>query len=621
MTSNNDSIDNKLNEQKSRSRKFSFLILAIIFFILVVSFSTYSTMNNYRKTPKIESSRSELAVRGNIISQDGFNLVTSKKLYKAIIDTRYLDFEKLDLFVSLFSIYSGLDYKEIREKIESTKNKKSSLVLSYNIDSKTAKNLKELDIKLNSLKVFIPLKNDSSNLIRLDIIESGEKRDFLYDDSLSPILGYLKKSEGEDGRTKVFGVKGLERFYDSTLSNMKNGILEGFRDVSGYLYFDKDSKTIRAIDGDSLQLNIPLKLQKNNEASLDKHKERIKSEEILLAIVENKSGKVITLASSNRFDPDNIKQDEINYLNVNAIEYQFEPGSVIKPISISLAIDKNRVKKDDIFPTSNIENKKGKYRIGRYTISDSLKNFDTISLEDTIIYSSNIATLQIAQKIPAIDFYNGMINFGFTKKTGIDLPFEKTGELPELRRFQAGEKENIDNVFKATVAYGHGMTSTFMQLIKAFTVFNNDGYITTPKIVNKIINRNKNLNPFENDDKIQIISKDTALFMKNILIKTVEQGTGRGAKVEGIEVGGKTGTGKIAGGSSGYLNEYISSFIGFANDHKGNSYTIGVTVIKPQVNTSSYYAARTAVPIFKEAVLNLVKLNYLTPKKDIISQK
>lgn len=105
-----------------------------------------------------------------------------------------------------------------------------------------------------------------------------------------------------------------------------------------------------------------------------------------------------------------------------------------------------------------------------------------------------------------------------------------------------------------------------------------------------------------------------------MLVKTVEEGTGRAAKMDGLVIGGKTGTAQIARGGK-YLKKYISSFFGFVNDGE-NSYTIGVTVIDP-ISTGKnwyyYYASWSAVPVFKEITQNLIKLNYLTPKKDIIS--
>ncbi len=111
--------------------------------------------------------------------------------------------------------------------------------------------------------------------------------------------------------------------------------------------------------------------------------------------------------------------------------------------------------------------------------------------------------------------------------------------------------------------------------------------------------------------------------MKELLVQTVEEGTGRAAKIEGLEIGGKTGTAQIARGGK-YLKQYISSFFGFVNDEHGNSYTIGVTTINPNSKGKYwyyYYASWSAVPVFKEIVQNLVKLNYLIPKEDIISDK
>jgi cell division protein FtsI (penicillin-binding protein 3) len=141
----------------------------------------------------------------------------------------------------------------------------------------------------------------------------------------------------------------------------------------------------------------------------------------------------------------------------------------------------------------------------------------------------------------------------------------------------------------------------------------------TPYIVDELIKANRVIKEPFKKEPVQVLSKDTTNFMRNLLIRTVEEGTGRGAKIDGLEIGGKTGTAQIAGGGT-YIKKYISSFIGFVNDDKGNSYTIGVTVINPTTDSSSYYASQAAVPIFKETIQNLVKLNYLSPKKDIISK-
>ncbi|MGA1940466.1 peptidoglycan D,D-transpeptidase FtsI family protein [Arcobacter sp. YIC-310] len=623
MSSNN-------TEKINKTKKIAILFMLIFLFLLILLLSVSKTISDYRRLPTLQSEKKELSVRGDIISADNFKIASSKKLYKASIDTRHLAKDKKELFLKLFSIYSNIPYSKLKTKLEKDKTP-GYLVLSYNIDSRTAKNLKELAFKLRKLDVFISRKVRGGKVLRgLSIVESGEKRLFSYEDTLTPVIGYVRKYESQKGKTRVKGIKGLERSYNKVLNESKDGILKGNRDVLSYISFDNNSIIRKRIDGATLKLNIPLKLQKNIELTIDRYKEKLNADEIIVSVVESKTGKVLSLASSNRFNPENIKQSDIPSLNVNAIEYQFEPGSILKPISIALVMDKGKIKKDELLFAYNTKGKpnkkgeypKGKYKLGRYTIKDDHRfKKHYLTLDDIVIFSSNIGTLQYAQRLTGPEFYEGLKSFGITKETGIDLPYEREGIMPKVWQFAAGDKEGEDNVFKATVSYGQGMTSTFMQMIKAYTVFQNDGYMITPKIVDYLIHDGNKYKPYK-DQPQKVISKKTAREIERLLIKTVEEGTGRSAKIEGLTVGGKTGTAQIARRGR-YLKKYISSFFGFVNDGE-KSYTIGVTVLNPN-STGRYwyyhYASWSAVPVFKEVTKNLIKLNYLTPKKDIISNK
>lgn len=624
-------MSSNIEEKDNKIKKIVILFLFILFLLIILLISVFDTIKSYRRLPALDNSKKELSVRGDIISSDNFKITTSKKIYKASIDTRHLEENKKELFIKLFSIYSNISYKKIEKKIEKSLKKPGNLILSYNIDSRTAKNLKELGFKLRKLGVFKSRKVRGGKILRgLSINESGEKRLYSYNDTLTPVVGYISKFESKSGKTKVKGIKGLEKKFDELLNNTKDGILSGNRDVLSYISFDRNSTIKQRVDGASLVLNIPLKLQKNNEMILDMYKKKLSADEIIISIMDSKTGKIISLASSNRFNPERIYQKDIASLNVNAIEYQFEPGSVIKPVSIALTMDKNRIKKNELlfaYNTKGKANKKGefprgRYKLGRWSIKDDhqfKKHYLTV--DDIFIFSSNIGTLQLAQRLTGPEFYEGMKRFGFTRKTGIDLPYEKKGVMPKIWQFSANDKKKEDNVFKATVSYGQGMTSTFMQVLKAYSTFNNGGFLVTPKILSHIeIDDDK-----YKDDVLKnkrIIKEKTANEIKRMLVKTVDKGTGRAAKIEGLEIGGKTGTAQIARRGK-YLKKYISSFFGFVND--GNqSYTIGVTVMNP-ISTGKYwyyhYASWSAVPVFKEIVNNLVKLNYLTPKNDIISKK
>ncbi len=623
MTSNN-------IENINKTKKIVILFLLILLFLIILIFSIANTMTNDRRLPSLQSTKKELAVRGDIVSSDNFKIASSKKLYKASIDTRYLDLNKKELFIKLFSIYSDIPYGKLKTKIDDSLKDPGNLVLSYNIDSRTAKNLKELGFKLRRLGVFKQLKVDGGKILRgLNISESGEKRIYSYETTLTPVVGYITKYESNIGKTKVRGIKGLEKKYDDILNKTEDGILQGNRDVLSYISFDKNSIIKKREDGAKLILNIPLKLQKNIEMILDKHKEKLTADEIIISVMNSKTGEIISLASSNRFNPENIKQEDIPSLNVNAVEYQFEPGSVIKPISLALVLDKDRVKTNELFyafnkgtPNSRGEYPRGRYKIDRFYIKDDhrfKKNY--LTLDDIMIFSSNIGLLQLAQRLKGAEIFEGYKRFGFTRKTGIDLPYEKVGQIPPVFRLAAGESKNQDNVFKATVSYGQGMTSTFMQVLKAYSVFNNEGFSVTPRIVS-YLEMDSGKYKLETPPKEKVISKKAANEIKRMLIKTVTDGTGKSAQIEGLEIGGKTGTAQIARRGS-YLKKYISSFFGFVNDDI-NSYTIGVTVINPNSTGQYwyyYYASQSAVPIFKEVVKNLVSLNYITPKNDIISNK
>jgi cell division protein FtsI (penicillin-binding protein 3) len=596
-------------------KKILILIVLIFLAFLILILSVSNTIQDNRNLPSLMTSKKDLAVRGNIYSSDGFKIATSRKIFSASIDTRSLNKEKRELFITLFSIYSGIDKKIIRAKI---KSKRGYVILSRTIDQKTAKELQSLAFKLRRLDIFKALElNGNRYLHGLSIYETGEERVYTYEDAMTPVLGFIRELNSKAGKQRVNGINGIEREFNDELNNFQDGVLKGERDVLSYIIFNKDSQIIKRRDGDDIHISIPLKLQKNIELMLDRYKKKLQAQEVYVSVMESDTGKILALASSNRYNPSAIKKNEIRNLSISAIEYNFEPGSVIKPIAISLALDKNLVKKNEIFSAYNKGKKnskgeypRGRYKIGRYTIKDDHRfEKNWITLEDIIIHSSNIGTLTIANRLSGEDFFNGYKNFGFSFKTGIDLPYEKVGVIHKLYQYKAGETEGKDNIYKATDSYGQGITTTFMQVLKAYSVFNNQGTIVTPYIVNKNTNY----------EEKRVISEKTANYMHNMLVKTVEKGTGQNAQIEGLEIGGKTGTAQVVE-EGRYQRKYISSFFGFAND-KDHKYTIGVTVNDP-VNRGKhwyyYYASHSAVPVFKEVIKILVKLDYLkpTPKED-----
>jgi len=579
------------NSNKSQKILALFVVLLLGFGIfLAVMF--YTAVHN-RDIPSIYSEENSKAQRGTIISADGFHIATTQKLYKAVVNTRNIDPEKVELFIQLFSIYSGIDASEIRQRLHT---RRGSVTLSYHIGPKEAMYLKTLAFELRKLGVFIEyeLPNGQRVLQGLNVIESGEAREYPYQDLLTPLIGYPRKME-EDGYTRIYGIKGLEKYFDQELNPQQNKTQRAMRDVNGYLILNKQSSIKPQINGFSLKLNIPISLQARAEAITSRIKDELQADEIIATVMESKSGKILTLASSNRFDPSHIRTADYPSLNTNAIEYSYEPGSVIKPIIFALLLDRHLINPYDMVNGHN-----GRYTMGRKTIVDE-HAFSMISAEDVIVHSSNIGIAQLAQKLNGSEFTEGLSRFGFTHFSGADLPYEKRGSIPSSTQLN-------NYLYKAITAYGYGMRANAMQILKAFNVFNNSGRIVNPMVVDTLIDDNGRKMPMEVIEPTQVITPATAERMKQILIKTVNVGTGIGTKTPGLEIGGKTGTAHIAKGG-GYINSYHTSFVGFANDKK-HTYTIGIFVINPR---TVYFASITAVPVFKAIVDMMVEEKYLIP--------
>ncbi|WP_419258215.1 peptidoglycan D,D-transpeptidase FtsI family protein [Campylobacter fetus] len=574
---------------------FSFIVLGIILFLFVIFYRALLD----RKLPKLQSSDFDSALRGSIISKDGFSIASSQKLYKAMVDTRNIDPNKKELFIKLYTLYSGDDPTKIRKIL----SKKGVVTLSYEIDAKGAAYLKELARKLYKKKVFIAYQDPKTGIVAtqgMSIVESGEKRIYMAEDTLTPAIGYIKKIE-QDGITKVEGVKGIEKVYDNLLSSTQDAITKGPRDLSNTIILSGDAELSKRIDGYNVVLNTPLKLQKVIEQMATQKLNDLIAKEVVIGVMESKTGKIIALVSTSRYNPSNITINDYQSLNSTASEYAYEVGSVMKPVIFSLLLRENKVNPLEIINTYG-----GKYKLGQRTITDSHKN-DFLSAEDIIVESSNVGMIQLVERLSEIDLYNGLLDFGFSKKTGADLSYEQVGLLPSINELR-------NKTYKSTVSYGYGLQATFMQLLNAYNTINNNGVMITPQIASHL-EKNGKIYAIKEQDIKTILPIETAKIMKRILIKVVEsnKGTARKARIQGLSIGGKTGTAHIAT-SGGYSDKrYNASFFGFVNDISGNNYTIGVLVREPMKPYPYYYASWSALPIFKNTVELMVENGYLKP--------
>ena len=240
-------------------------------------------------------------------------------------------------------------------------------------------------------------------------------------------------------------------------------------------------------------------------------------------------------------------------------------------------------------------------QVRKKLIEDEVKRVQWLPAEDILVYSSNVGIAQVAMRLDPYEIREGFTNFGLTGKTGVDLPFEVEGSLPDVNQFK-------DELYRAIAGYGYGFQATFMQILKAYNTINNYGVAVRPRLASRILSgTGEILNAsFEEEE---VLTRPTAIMMRQILRKTVAKGTGQNADVPGLFIAGKTGTAHIAG-EGGYTDTYHGSFFGFAED-KEHSYTVGVLFIQP---TLRHFGSQTAAPTFKKIVEVLVENGKLIPE-------
>ncbi|EAH4590969.1 penicillin-binding protein 2 [Campylobacter coli] len=587
--------------KKNRVSKVAFAYCMALFFMIIFLSSTFF-LTSKRHIPNTEKDQYSLALRGNIITKDNFTITSSRQIYRAEIDLRSINKDKFDLFLKLFQIYSGIsddEIADIKKRIQKQKKRSYHFILSQNLDSKQASYLRDLAKKLYIQGFFKAFTNNLGKVETrgLSIIEHEEDRIYMSKDALTPAIGYTKMVlDPQSGILKNVGVKGLEKYYDDCLSPLQNEKIQGLKDIGGNIILNLNSLQQKKIDGCLLYLNISLKLQKSIEKAIDERNEDLKANEIIVGVMDSKTGQILALASSRRYDPQNRGKD-LSVLNASAIEYGYEAGSVIKPFIFTTALRLGKLKTDEVINTYG-----GAYKLGRFTIRDDHK-MDQMTMEEVIRYSSNIGMIQIAKRLSNLEIIAGLKIFKFGEKSGIDLPYEQKGEIPNSKRLR--------DIEKSVLSYGYGLKTTFIQLLAAYNVFNNNGVYITPHLAEKFYQDGRFVSLEEDIKKEVILTPQAAQTMQKILIDVIEKGTGKKAITQGIIVGGKTGTARIAERQGYTSNRYNASFFGFANDTKHN-YTIGVLVRNP-TKPYSYYAAQSALPMFKDVVDILINEDFLTP--------
>lgn len=408
-------------------------------------------------------------------------------------------------------------------------------------------------------------------------------------------------------KIKQENIEGIEvtfekgRFYpQKELASRTVGFLGYSADYQVGRYGLEQAYEEKLAQGDTIITTIDQNIQQKAEQLLDEALKEYKASSGLILVVDPKSGAVKALSAKPSFDPNNYSQVDDYSIYINpAVSSVFEPGSVFKPITMSIALDQARVSPETTFED------KGYIKIGRDVIRNTnSKAWGVQSMVDVLRRSINTGAIFVQRQVPKDIFHDYIKKFGFGSPTGIDLPAEASGNIDNLK-----DERDIDY---AVASFGQGISVTPIQLVMAGSVLANGGELLKPYVVEYIERKGDVIYKAKPRVIRRVIRPETASRISSMMTQVVSNGTGRYAQVKGYSVAGKTGTAQIASQDSrGYTEETIHSFLGYAPAFNP-SFIALVKLDKPQ---NARYSELSAAKVFHELAVYILQYYNIQPDR------
>lgn len=590
-------------------------------------------------------SRSIQARRGDILDRNGTILATSEKVYNLIVDPRAITSRSDDRYEkavvdALREYFKGDERVDTVSSLLEEQKKLSTGKKSAYFKFKEDMSFDEKDAfqKFMDEKNAAYRKSGNKYEIKGLSFEDKYKRSYPYKELACNVIGF--SSQDNSG-----GTGGVEQYYNNDLIGT-NG--------REYGYLDSDTKlqsVIReASDGDSIVTTLNFNIQRTAEKYLQEWQKEDVGSKMAAAIVMNpKNGEILAMASTNQFDlnhpreldktlyPDallneygkkealkkykrehdgkEISEDalstvytpeEISSLGAQvawnqmwrnvAVSDTYEPGSTAKPFTIAGALEENAIVPSTQFTCD-----------GYIKISDGVHTWTirchkrdghgTLDAEQALMQSCNVYLMDTAFQEGAENFVKYQHIFGFGEKTGIDLPGE--ADTKDL----IYTADTLGKTSLATNSFGQNYNVSMIQMAAGFSSIVNGGSYYKPHVVKQILNANGTVIKDVEPELVRVTnSKSTSDFLKEALYQTVEQGTGRPAKIQGYHVGGKTGTAQKLPRSE---KNYLVSFCGFTpvEDPELLVYVIVDTPnLEGEAQASASFATKIEQKIMKDAL-------------------
>jgi cell division protein FtsI (penicillin-binding protein 3) len=503
--------------------------------------------------------------RGAIVDRKGRELAVSQKNFSIFADPKILEEKKV-----------------VARKLAKT--------LGVTVSSIYSK-IKDHDKRFVWIARLLP--KEKTDLIKsweirgLSIIEEYQ-RIYPNETLLSQALGMV----GSEGQ----GLEGIELQYDSLLRGSQKKVSVR-RDARGRPLLIDGQMFAEDPEGIELKLTIDTEMQNMMQGELTKAVQEFDADQAFGVILDAQTSAILALVNTPLYDVNKAAKIPQALRRNRIVTDAFEPGSTMKTFAIAGALRRGLLAPNTKYNTEN-----GAFKVADHWIheAETKEHWAQLTVSEILAYSSNVGAAKIAFDLGDSALREGLVDFGFGTKSGVDLPGDGKGILPPLPWNQH---------LLSNIAFGQGVAVTPLQIANAYAAIANGGVLNSPYIVSPT-SANK-----ESDAKEgrRVLSKDQADQMRNMLLGvTAPGGTGVSANIEGFQVAGKTGTAqKVNPTGRGYLkNGYISSFAGFlpANDPR---FVIYVAVDYPK--KTAYYGAVVAAPVFARVAAYAARLEGLSP--------
>ncbi|WP_354675529.1 peptidoglycan D,D-transpeptidase FtsI family protein, partial [Cupriavidus alkaliphilus] len=429
---------------------------------------------------------------------------------------------------------------------------------------------KELGKKLSEDKGFVYLKRqvlpdvaEKIAALKIDGIHQTReyKRFYPEGEAMAHIVGFTNVEDR--------GQEGVELARESGLAG-RAGARQVIKDRLGRVVEDIGVlKTPR--DGEDIQLSIDAKIQylayNELKAVVDKHKAKAAS----AVVLDAQTGEVLALANWPTYNPNDRTRLSGEQLRNRVLTDTFEPGSMMKPITVGLALQLKRVSPSTVIATT------GKYNFEGATITDT-HNYGALTVTGVIQKSSNIGTTKIAMMMKPQEMWDMYTSIGLGQAPKIGFPGAVAGRVRPYKSWRPIEQ--------ATMSYGYGLSVSLFQMAHAYTIFAHDGELipVTMFRTNGPATGERILSPQ--------VARDVRAMMETV---TAPGGTAPEAQVMGYRVGGKTGTAYKHEGRGYNRSKYRASFIGLA-PMSNPRIIVAVSVDEP--TAGSHYGGLVAGPAF-----------------------